>query len=80
MQEGVVGGEIVAVVDAREVVEVGVVEEGEGIDVVHEEVEGGESKEGGGEEGEALFVEEFNHGLEEKAIAGHHGGRVLLWT
>ena len=43
MQEGVVGGEVVAVVDAREVVQEGVLEEGEAVDAVHEDVEGCES-------------------------------------
>ncbi len=35
MQERVVGGEVVAVVDAGEVVEVGVGEEGGGVEGVH---------------------------------------------
>ncbi len=47
MEEGVVGGEVVAVVDAREVVEVGVLQEGGAVEGVHEGVEGGEGQEGG---------------------------------
>ena len=80
MQEGIVGGEGVAVVDAREVVEVGVVEEREGIDVVHEEVEGGKGEEGGGEEGKALFVEKRDYDSEEEVAAGRLGGRLWFWT
>ena len=46
MQERVVRGEVVPVVDAGEVVEVGVREEGGGIDGVHADVEGREGGEG----------------------------------
>lgn len=64
VQEGVVGGEVVAVVDAREVVEVGVLQEGEAVETVHEGVERGEGEEGGAKEDDALPVKECNNRIE----------------
>ena len=51
MQKGVIGREVVAVVDAGEVVEVGMGEEGGGVEGVHGEVQEGEGGEGGEQEG-----------------------------
>ena len=50
VEEGVVRGEVMAVVEARDVVEECVLEEGLAVDRVHEQVEGGEGGEGGEEE------------------------------
>ena len=51
MEEGVVGGEVVAVVDTREVVEVGMAEERGGVEGVHEGIEEGEGGQGCEKEG-----------------------------
>ena len=46
VEEGVVGGEVMSVVDARKVVEEGVLDEGEAVEGVHGPVERGESERG----------------------------------
>ena len=59
-----------AVVEARDVVEEGVLEERMAVDGVHDEVEGGEGGEGGEEEGDAGFVEEGGQVLEDCSAFG----------
>ena len=50
IEEGIIRREVVAMVEARDVVKECVLEEGLAVDRVHEQVEGGEGGEGGEEE------------------------------
>ena len=78
VEEGVVWGEVVAVVDAREVVEVGLVEEGVAVKGVHEGVEEGEGEEGGEGECEAGGVEKGEEAVGESR-RGMGGLRARGW-
>lgn len=69
---GVVGAEVVAVVDAGDVVEVGMLEEGEAVDEVHGEVETSEGREAGD-------CELKPGGRDEGEDFVRNGGNLKLW-
>ena len=58
VEKRVVRGEVVTVVESRDMVQEGVLEEWLAIDSVHEDIQDGEGGEGGEEEDDAGFCEE----------------------
>ena len=74
VEKGVVGGEVMAVVKARDVVQEGVLDEWVAVDGVHEHIEGGEGGEGGEEEGYAGSGDEGGEILGECGVLGARGG------
>ena len=65
VEEGVIGGEVVSMVNAREVVEVGVLDKVEAVEGVHSPIETCKGEGGGCYEDETVTVEEVT-GLSEK--------------
>lgn len=76
VEESVVGREVVAVVEARDMVQEGVVEERLAVDGVHEDVEGGKGAEGGEEEGYTGFGEERCEIARYSTILGARGASL----
>lgn len=68
VEQGVVGGEVVAVVDPREVVDEGVLEEIVAVDEVHRGVEGHECRERVEDEGQAFVGEEVDDPVDQGCV------------
>lgn len=74
VEKGVVWGEVMAVVKARDVVQESVLDEWVAVDGVHEHIEGGEGGEGGEEEGYAGSGDEGGEILGECGVLGARSG------
>ena len=74
VEKGVVRGEVVAVVEARDMMQEGVLDERMTVDGVHEHVEGEEGGEGGKEEGYTGSGDEGGEVVGECSVFGVGGG------